>query len=71
MDKTFTDSQVIRVLRKMVENSTYRKVAADLGMDGAFIFHVLKGTKGLSDNLGLSLGFKPILTPPRKWTHKR
>jgi hypothetical protein len=58
-------------LRKRVRVSSVRKAGADLGVSGAYVHDVLKGRRGLSENLAKSLGFLLIPPPPqagRKWT---
>ena len=68
MSKTCSNTQVVAELKKMVEQTSYRKTADDLGFDVAFIFKVATGTKPLSEKLGNALGFTK---EPNRWTRKK
>lgn len=57
-------------LRKIVRATSVRKTGVSLGVSGAYVHDVLKGRRGLSENLAESLGFDLIPPPPvvrRKW----
>jgi hypothetical protein len=53
----YSEEDVLKVLRELVDASGLRKTAASLGFSFSWIGHVLNGRKRLNEDLALRLGF--------------
>jgi hypothetical protein len=74
MKTTYSDAEVLMVLRKMVKASSVRKAGSVLGISGAYVHDVLKRRRALSENLAEALGFDLVPPPPeakRRWQSRK
>ena len=72
--QTYTDAEVLMVLRKRIVGLSVRKAGSTLGVSGAYIHDVLKRRRGVSENKASQLGFElvpPPKPPKRKWKLKK
>jgi len=63
----FTDDDVRNELRSLIERSSYRSVASQIGIDHAYLYRIATGAKDVTEQVALAVGFVP---EPRKWTRK-
>lgn len=72
--KRYSDAEVLMALRKTTKGMSVRKAGKSLGVSGAYIHDILNGRRGISENIGASLGFSLIPPPkpaPRKWVRRQ
>lgn len=65
--KTYTDDNIRAMLALMVQAHGYRKTGARLGFDHAILQRIVTGSKPMTENVAVALGFIPC---DRKWTRK-
>jgi plasmid maintenance system antidote protein VapI len=65
--KTYTDADVRTALAELVEESTYRSVAANIGIDHANLHRIIHGEREITLEAASAVGFAPI---ERKWLRK-
>lgn len=64
--KTYTQEEVLGVIRALTEASTLRQVARDVGFSAAHISDVLSGKRGVSEAIAAAFGFeREVLTEVR------
>ena len=65
--KTYSDSIVRAELARLVETASYRKVAAEIGVEFTDLNRMVRGERPVSEKAGLAVGFDPV---PRRWTRR-
>ena len=65
--ETLVDDDVKAELRRRIEASGVRSLAAELGFSPGFISHVANGKRRLTENLANRLGFELVSKPSRVW----
>jgi hypothetical protein len=65
--KRYTDEDVRRELLRRVERASYRKIAAELGMDVGYLYRIICGKNSLTAQLAEYAGF---VEDPARWTRK-